>query len=96
MSFSDRCAGLPSADLVEAGLADLEAGAESQPALLVAMAAPRLRSIGITVPPGGELPPHRLYESLAAENPLTAHQRYNALIARTVSFARAAERARTN
>ena len=63
--------------------------------MLVAMAAPRLRALGIDVPQTDvERPSHRLYDLLAAEQPNSAHGRYNALVARIVSFARAAEHAR--
>lgn len=44
---------LPGYELVSAGLDDLAAGRETESALLVAMAAPRLRAIGIDVPQGG-------------------------------------------
>jgi hypothetical protein len=84
---------LPGHELVSEGLADLAAGRESESALLVAMAAPRLRMLGIEVPEGGgERPSHRLYE-LLAQGDGGAHSRYNALVARIVSFARAAEHA---
>jgi hypothetical protein len=84
---------LPGHDLVAEGLADLAAGRESESALLVAMAAPRLRALGYEVPGGGgERPSHRLYE-LLSDKGLGAHSRYNALVARMVSFARAAENA---
>lgn len=84
---------LPGYELVSVGLDDLAAGRETESALLVAMAAPRLRAIGIDVPPGGgEQPSHRLYE-LLTESDEGAHSRYNALVARVVSFARAAEHA---
>jgi hypothetical protein len=86
-------ADLPGYELVSQGLEDLLAGRESESALLVAMAAPRLRGLGIDVPQGGgEQPAHRLYE-LLSETDDGAHSRYNALVARMVSFARAAERA---
>jgi hypothetical protein len=84
---------LPGHELVSAGLADLAAGRESESSLLVAMAAPRLRALGFYVPAGGgEQPSHRLYE-LLAERHSGAHSRYNALVGRLVSFARAAEHA---
>jgi hypothetical protein len=84
---------LPGHEIVSEGLADLELGRESEAALLVAMAAPRLRSLGFEVPAGGaERPSHRLYE-LLSEKGEGPHSRYNALVARVVSFARAAERA---
>ena len=61
--------------------------------MLVAMAAPRLRTVGYEVPSSGvERPSHRLYE-LLSENGQDAHSRYNALVGRMVSFARAAEHA---
>jgi len=75
------------------GLSDLAAGRESESSLLVAMAAPRLRRLGFDVPAGGsEHPSHRLYELLSGRDG-GAHSRYNALIGRMVSFARAAEHA---
>jgi hypothetical protein len=87
---------LPGEDLVAAGLEDVRAGRDTPPAALVRMAAPRLRSVGIDVPAAeGALPGHRLYELLAREHRATAHRRYNALVGRMVSFARAAEHART-
>ncbi len=82
---------LPGYELVNVGLDDLAAGRETESALLVAMAAPRLRAIGIDVPRGGgEQPSHRLYE-LLTESDEGAHSRYNAFVARVVSSARAAE-----
>ena len=88
-------ADLPGHELVSKGLADLAEGRESESALLIAMAAPRLHALGFDVPPGGgERPSHRLYE-LLAETDRGAHSRYNALVARVVSFARAAEHAST-
>jgi hypothetical protein len=84
---------LPGYELVSAGLADLAAGRESESAMLVAMAASRLRALGYDVPSSGvERPSHRLYE-LLSESDQDVHSRYNALVARMVSFARAAERA---
>jgi hypothetical protein len=91
--MQDVPAGLPGHELVSEGLADLAAGRESESALIVAMAAPRLRALGYEVPAGGgERPSHRLYE-LLTESGHDAHSRYNALVGRMVSFARAAERA---
>jgi hypothetical protein len=88
----DIPANLPGQDLVRAGLSDLAAGRVTESALLVAMAAPRLRTLGFDVPPGGgEYPSHRLYQLLSKDD--DAHSRYNALVGRMVSFARAAEHA---
>jgi len=84
---------LPGHELVSAGLIDLAAGRESEASLLVEMAAPRLRALGFDVPAGGAEPPaYRLYELLTRGDG-GAHSRYNALVARMVSFARAAEHA---
>ena len=84
---------LPGHEIVSQGIEDLAAGRDSESALLVAMAAPRLRSLGFGVPAGGgERPSHRLYEMLSDDGD-GVHSRYNALVARVVSFARAAERA---
>jgi hypothetical protein len=92
-SVQDVPTSLPGHELVSAGLSDLAAGRESESSLLVAMAAPRLRRLGFDVPAGGpEHPSHRLYELLTETN-LGAHSRYNALVGRIVSFARAAEHA---
>lgn len=87
---------LPGADLIMRGLRDLEAGQVSEEALLISAAEPRLRSIGIEFTPAAvEMPLHRVYELLGSDHGDDAHSRYNALVARIVSFARAAERAST-
>jgi hypothetical protein len=85
---------LPGADLIEAGLADLQRGDETVPALLVSIGGPRLRRLGYTVPDLFGDPEHRLYAFLAREDAGSAHSRYNALIRRLVSFERAAESVR--
>jgi hypothetical protein len=85
---------LPGAELVVKGLEDLTNGRATEEALLVSAAAPRLRAVGIGVPSNTlDDPLHRLYELLSASDSVDPHSRYNALIARLVSFARAAERA---
>jgi hypothetical protein len=89
--MKDVPAGFPGNELVSAGLVDLAEGCESEASLLVSMAAPRLRALGFAVPRSEQVrPSHRLYE-LMAERDDGAHSRYNALVARMVSFARAAE-----
>jgi hypothetical protein len=91
--MTDSPSDFPGQDLVSSGLEDLAAGRETVPALLVTIAAPRLRSLGYDVPDAGfEQASHRLYEMLS-ETDDGAHSRYNALIGRIVSFARAAEHA---
>ena len=83
--------GLPGADLVRTGLADLERDVESVPSLLVQIGAPRLRQLGFEVPPSVEPSPElRLYQLLSVEHGDGAHSQYNALIRRLVSFERAA------
>jgi len=89
-SSSLASAGLPGAEFIRAGLADLAHGHESLPALLVSIGAPRLRLLGVLVRDPISMPEHRLYEMLRAADPDTAHSRYNSLIRRLVSFERAA------
>ncbi|HEX4437946.1 MAG TPA: hypothetical protein VH061_14245 [Solirubrobacteraceae bacterium] len=91
---------LPGADLVRDGLADLRAGRESENALLVEIAAPRLRALGLEIPQarhnrsvGSDSPEHRLYGYLARHSDAGVHSQYNALLARIASYARAAEHA---
>jgi hypothetical protein len=95
--MSDGWERLPGHELVSGGLADLAAGRESEASLLVTMAAPRLRSLGIEVPPATTpRASHRLYELLSErDGGAHAHSRYNALVRRIVSFAHAAEHAQT-
>ena len=84
--------GLPGHDLVAEGLADLARGVESVPALLVAIGAPRLRRLGLSVPSTSVADPeHRLYLALSQSGSDSAHARYNALLRKLVSFERAAE-----
>lgn len=88
MDVSDA---LPGAELIRAGLDDLERGVESIEALVVQVGAPRLRRIGFDVPDTPEFPEDRLYARLAEQDSDAAHSRYNALIRLLVSFERAAE-----
>jgi hypothetical protein len=84
--------GLPGADLIDAGLKDLRQNRETVAALLVAIGAPRLRSIGLNLPEKlPENPEHRLYDLLTRDDSDSAHSRYNALIRRLVSYEQAAE-----
>lgn len=86
---------LPGEELVYAGLEDLRAGRVSEASLVVQVAAPRLRALGFEIPESpttAESPEHRLYELLVQERGKGAHSRYNALLARMASFARAAAR----
>jgi hypothetical protein len=82
---------LPGADLIERGIADLDARQETIEALLVSIGAPRLRSLGFELDSPFESPEHRLYLRLAREKGNAAHSAYNALIRRLVSFERATQ-----
>lgn len=81
---------LPGADLVQGGVADLNAGRETAEALLVSIGAPRLRSVGIELSSPIPFPEHKLYLLLASEKGDAAHSAYNSLVHRLVSFERAA------
>ena len=97
MTTASTYAGLPGAELVLAGLADLERGVDTEAALLVAIGAPRLRDLGVPVPPVARLPVHpelRLYECIGRARPGGAHARYRSLIRRLVSFERSLARER--
>lgn len=83
---------LPGSDLVQRGLLDLGREVESLEALLVSIGAPRLRSLGLYVPPPIPRAEGRLYGLLQREHGDGAHSRYNALVRRLVSFERAAAR----
>jgi hypothetical protein len=87
----DDLVDLPGGDLVRQGLDDLAGGLETSASLLVGIGRPRLAALGLplpgTDPPGP--PEHRLYALLAADDARTAHARYNALVARLVSFEQA-------
>ena len=81
---------LPGNDLIVAGLKDLRNQKQTVEALLVAIGAPKLRSLGVEVPDDlPTTPEHRLYDLLSANEPDSAHSRYNALLRRLVSFERA-------
>lgn len=84
--------GLPGASLVRRGLADLDERRLSAEALTVAIAATRLRRLGLDVPADSPLPPDRelaLYAALAGED--DAYARYNSLRRELDSFLEALE-----
>ena len=85
---------LPGADLVEQGLADLASGRVSDASLLVLIAAPRLKRLGVQVPERSPQQPyeHQLYARLEERLGAGAHSHYNSLIRRIVSYARSLER----
>jgi hypothetical protein len=82
---------LPGGDLVAKGLEDLARSSVTVEALLVSIAAPRLRDLGVLVATPLSDPEHRLYERLAREDPDSAHSRYNALLRRLTGFESALE-----
>lgn len=82
---------LPGNEIVRQGRSDLAAGRETLAALLVSIAAHRLRAAGVAVASGFPDPEHRLYRLLARAHGTEAHSRYNAWIRRLVSFERALE-----
>jgi hypothetical protein len=94
----DSLKSLPGAEIVLAGLADIEAGRPSVNASAVQCAAPRLRRAGLDAPSAeGDVPAaHELYRRLSDELGDGAHSRYNAILARVASFAGSAERARAS
>ncbi len=70
----------PGEELIVHGLADLAAGHEIVPSLLVSIGAPRLRRACLSVPDTiFENPEHRLYKLLASENGDVAHSKYNSI-----------------
>ena len=87
---------LPGAELVASGIAALRRDELTVEALLVLAGASRLRAAGLEIPKGparsAESWEHALYGAIAAEQRRGAHSRYNALIRRLTSFARALER----
>jgi len=81
--------GLPGAELIDKGLADLARNEETVESLLVSIGSPKLRSLGVSVGPIFENPEHRLYALLGREHGNNAHGQYNALVRRLVSYERA-------
>jgi len=84
---------LPGADLVEQGLADLKEGRTSDFSLLLQVAGPRLRRLGLEIPDRPSPRPyhHLLYERLEDRLGDDAYSHYNSLIRRIVSYTRALE-----
>jgi hypothetical protein len=82
---------LPGGDLVAKGLQDLASSSVTVESLLLSIAAPRLRDLGVPVAKPLPNPEHQLYERLAREDPDSAHSRYNALLRRLTGFESALE-----
>lgn len=82
---------LPGAEIVLPGIEDLKAGRETINSLAVSAAATKLGVRELVNKTDDEEPAaHRLYQLLSTELGDTAHSRYNAILARVSSFARAA------
>ena len=84
---------LPGEELVEQGLSDLTRDRLTEASLLLLIAGPRLRSLGIPIK---ELPcpqpyEHELYSRLEDRLGTAAHSYYNSLLRRIVSYAHALE-----
>jgi hypothetical protein len=97
--LGEGCEGtLPGEDFVQEGLADLAQGRTTDFALLVLIASPRLRGLGIDVPDRSFPQPyeHELYDRLGERMGNAAHSYYNSLIRRIVSYAHALERERSS
>ena len=94
MSDENIQGSLPGEDLVTQGLADLAKGILSESALLVLVAGPRLRGLGIDVPERAIEGPyeHALYSLIEERLGTGAHSYYNSLLRRIVSYAHALER----
>ena len=86
---------IPGIELIEQGIEDLRQGRESIAALLVDIAAPRLRFIGFDVPPTPAREPAaelRLYALLCVSSEvMDPYRRYNDLLRRLDSACRALE-----
>ncbi len=88
----DLPARLPGAELIESGIAALRRGEHTTESLLVALAAARLRAIGLDIPSTADRIPHpNLALYAVVRNGGGDHFDYNALLGRLSSFANAAE-----
>jgi hypothetical protein len=85
---------LPGAELVEQGLADLNRDEPTDLALLVLIASPRLKRLGLRIPERFYPRPyeHGLYDRLNQRLGSAAHSYYNSLLRRIASYAAALER----
>ena len=96
MNNEGQWEGLPGADLIEQGLADLRAHRITEHALLVLVGEPRLRALDIIFPdcrPSFKGPvEHAFYDLLEQKYDRDAYSRYNSMLRRMASFAHALER----
>ncbi|MGH7973465.1 MAG: hypothetical protein ACREIC_32515 [Limisphaerales bacterium] len=89
---------LPGEELARRGIDDLEKNLVTDYSLLVLIAAPRLRFLGIQVPDREFQRPyeHSLYSRVEQRLGTDAHSYYNSLIRRIVSYSRALEHERSD
>lgn len=88
--------GLPGAELVRKGIADTRDGRTTIESLLVAAAAPRLRSLGVLAESDAadvSEPELRLYAALGESGVADPYSRYNSLRRELASFVHALEHA---
>ena len=93
-SYENLFEGLPGADLIRSGLADIHAGKESIASLLVMIGSPRLKRSRVEVPVSDDVAldaDRRLYRALEVSHGNAAHSQFNALVRQLVSFERALE-----
>ena len=85
---------LPGEELVQQGLSDLANRQMTDCSLLLLIAGPRLRRLGLAIPEldAGRHYEHELYDRLEQRLGAAAHSHYNSLIWRIVSYAHALER----
>lgn len=88
---------LPGSELIEEGLRDLKENRTTEASLLLLVAAPRLRELGIDVPERSFARPveHELYELIEERLGDAAHSHYNSLLRRVASYIHALERERS-
>ena len=91
--WPDAFDALPGAEIVGPGIADLHQGRVTVNAVAVLVAAPRLRDLGLDIPPPPDSTPsnHLLYGLLNDDDPDTAYARYKAILGRLMSFADAGD-----
>src|SRR5262245_39528056 len=96
---TDQWEAIPGADLLQRGLADLQACRITEHSLLVLVGEPRLKALDVTFPDWRPMfngpVEHALYDLLALHYGNDAHSRYNSLVRRMNSFAHALEREQT-
>jgi hypothetical protein len=95
-NVSNQWDGLPGADLIQQGLADLRGERVTEHSLLVLVGEPRLRALDVSFPEFRlvftEPVEHTLYGLLETQYGQDAYSRYNSLLRRMNSFAHALER----